>query len=359
MRLFEVVSIRHLRRGLVVLALCLAGCRVTGQPVSLASASRPTTIQRVDHRGPGFGTEGSVLRTRDRVPQRPTDIDRLFVPPDGTSIGVEPVVALIGIEPEAESADENDPSEPVARPSPFAGALECPCETINWRDDLRDLCPMLCDDACSVVTWKNAIILGVATGGVLALRENLDGEVRGTTAERPERWGDASQVLRQFGEASWQVPVLFGLYGVSVWKQDAELHSFSKAVISAHALASLSTVVIKGATNTGRPTEQYQNGNYGFPSYHTSSTFAIAATIDEYYGWRAGGPAYALAGLVGWSRIDQREHDLSDVVFGAVLGYAIGKSVAATHLNRDCGVQVFPYFEPVTRTAGLMLDVPF
>ncbi|MBI5757615.1 MAG: phosphatase PAP2 family protein [Planctomycetales bacterium] len=152
---------------------------------------------------------------------------------------------------------------------------------------------------------------------------------------------------------------MFGVYGFSVWQQDPELHSFSKAMISAHALSALTTVAIKGITNTDRPTTEFHDGHYGFPSYHTSSTFAIAATIEEYYGWKAGLPAYTLAGLVGWSRIDQREHDLSDVLFGAVLGYTIGKSVAAAHLERDFGMNVYPYYEPTSRTSGIMLDFRF
>lgn len=288
-----------------------------------------------------------------------SDIDRMFAQPPDDGSPIKPAVALLGIEPASESSADDFDGDAVDRESPFEQALACEPETISWRDDLHQLWPTLRDDACSIVTWKNAIILGVATGGAIAIRENWDGRVRDETAEHPQRWGEATQVLRQFGEATWQVPVLFGVYGYSVWQQDSDLHSFSKSAISAHALSALTTVIIKAAANTQRPTTEYQNGHYGFPSYHTSSTFAIAATIEEYYGWQAGLPAYALAGLVGWSRIDEREHDLSDVVFGAVLGYVIGKSVAAAHLDRECGVQVCPFYEPVSRTTGIMLELPF
>jgi hypothetical protein len=288
-----------------------------------------------------------------------SDVDRLFAQPRGNTSAVEPVVALLGIEPATESSDERFAGNACQPASPFDDALACPCEPIGFRNDVRDLWPMLRDDACSVVTWKNAIILGVATGGAIAIRQDWDGQVRAETAEHPDRWGETSQVLRQFGEATWQVPVMFGVYGYSVWQQDEELHSFSKAAISAHALSALTTVAIKGIIDTQRPTTEFHDGRYGFPSYHTASTFALAATIEEYYGWKAGLPAYTLAGLVGWSRIDQREHDLSDVLFGAVLGYTIGKSVAAAHLERDFGVNVLPYYEPTSRTSGIMLDFRF
>ncbi|HTI49666.1 MAG TPA: phosphatase PAP2 family protein, partial [Planctomycetaceae bacterium] len=73
---------------------------------------------------------------------------------------------------------------------------------------------------------------------------------------------------------------------------------------------------------------------------------------DEYYGWPVGLPCYVLAGLVGWSRIDQREHDLSDVVFGSILGFVIGKSVAAAHMDGVTGCQVTPYYDPATHALG-------
>jgi membrane-associated phospholipid phosphatase len=119
------------------------------------------------------------------------------------------------------------------------------------------------------------------------------------------------------------------------------------------------TVAIKGITNTSRPTNQFEHGRYGFPSYHASSTFSLAAVVDEYYGWQWGVPAYVMAGLVGWSRIDQREHDLSDVLFGAVLGVVVGKTVAACHIERYSNLRVTPYVDPATRTSGVTVDTKF
>jgi membrane-associated phospholipid phosphatase len=43
--------------------------------------------------------------------------------------------------------------------------------------------------------------------------------------------------------------------------------------------------------------------------------------------WKVGVPSYALAGLVGASRLSQNKHYLSDVVAGATLGYIVGRTV--------------------------------
>jgi membrane-associated phospholipid phosphatase len=162
--------------------------------------------------------------------------------------------------------------------------------------------------------------------------------------------------LRQFGEFTYQVPVLVGVYATSLWLQEPTLHEFSVSTLSAYTISAAVTVALKGITNTQRPTTQFENGHYGFPSYHSSSTFAIAACLDEFYGWQVGVPAYVLAGLVGWSRIDQREHDLSDVLFGAVLGVVVGKTVSAAHLDRQDNLKIAPYFDTQNQATGISIE---
>ncbi|MBI2784301.1 MAG: phosphatase PAP2 family protein [Gammaproteobacteria bacterium] len=163
-------------------------------------------------------------------------------------------------------------------------------------------------------------------------------------------------MLRQFGEFSYQVPVLAGVYAAGLWTQDETLHEFSLSALSAYGLTAVTTVTIKGITNTQRPTNEFQDGHYGFPSYHSASTFSIAACLEEYYGWKVGLPAYVLAGLVGWSRIDQREHDLSDVLFGAVLGVVIGKTVSAAHLDRQSDIKIAPYYDLRNQGTGISVE---
>ncbi|MGS2740948.1 phosphatase PAP2 family protein [Sinomicrobium sp. M5D2P17] len=85
------------------------------------------------------------------------------------------------------------------------------------------------------------------------------------------------------------------------------------------------TYGLKSAIHKPRP-----NGanNRSFPSGHTSTTFQSAAFIQKRYGWRYGLPAYALAVWTGYSRIQADQHDLLDVLVGAVIG--IGSSYVFT-----------------------------
>ena len=41
------------------------------------------------------------------------------------------------------------------------------------------------------------------------------------------------------------------------------------------------------------------------------------------------------------------------MLFGSVLGFVIGKTVAAAHLERNSNITVLPYYDPVWRAAGV------
>ncbi len=66
-----------------------------------------------------------------------------------------------------------------------------------------------------------------------------------------------------------------------------------------------------------------------FPSGHTITAWATATVIAHQYNKTFVVPfiSYSLATLAGLSRVTEDKHWLSDVFFGAVLGFAIGKFI--------------------------------
>jgi hypothetical protein len=231
---------------------------------------------------------------------------------------------------------------------------------ISVCNDIRGFLPRLWHDSVGVVNnWNNLAILGVSLGGALAVRSELDQSVRNYTAEHPNRWGEGTQTIGKFGQVEYQLPVIAAAYAFTVYTQNDKQHAMMTSLLSAYTITGLSDLVIKGIADTSRPTDAWNGGKYGFPSYHTSSMFAISAVLDSYEGPWVGVPMYVLSGLVGWSRIDMRDHDLSDVVFGAALGYVIGKSVSGKALFGDSRVHLLPYTHPTDGSPGLRLETTY
>ena len=94
--------------------------------------------------------------------------------------------------------------------------------------------------------------------------------------------------------------------------------------------------------------------NKGFPSGHTSVSFAAAATLQNRYGWKVGLPAQALAAFVGLSRVEARKHHVHDVLVGAAIGEASGFLITRRASDR---VQVFPWAD--ARGGGVAMTMRF
>jgi membrane-associated phospholipid phosphatase len=63
-------------------------------------------------------------------------------------------------------------------------------------------------------------------------------------------------------------------------------------------------------------------GDDAFPSGHAATAFQGAAFIHRRYGIRRAWPAYTLAAVTAWTRLDADEHDTADVLGGAAVGIA-------------------------------------
>jgi membrane-associated phospholipid phosphatase len=233
-----------------------------------------------------------------------------------------------------------------------------------WR---KDIWHQMGHEAASLAThdfWRgfkssywnlpNMLLLGATMGGSIAIRETgVDDTIRNRT-HGSRALGDMSETIQIIGHPATHFAATGVLWLVSDLTKDVKEHEVAKALTQALAVNGVSTLLLKASTNTRSP-----NGDhFAWPSGHTSSAFTAAAVLNEYYGPWVGIPSFALAGLVGYQRIDSRAHDFSDVVFGAMLGYVIGTSVARddkAHFPELFGMQVIPYVEPESGTTGLAL----
>lgn len=98
----------------------------------------------------------------------------------------------------------------------------------------------------------------------------------------------------------------------------------AESCLKAALLAELATGPLKYITNRKRPAGDHSRLNSSFPSSHAAMSFAIAGTLSERHP-KLSIPAYALAGLVSYSRVYHRRHHISDVAVGALIGIAAAR----------------------------------
>jgi len=111
----------------------------------------------------------------------------------------------------------------------------------------------------------------------------------------------------------------------------------------------LYTSILKIVVERDRPPAFSPNEsafNASFPSGHTSTAFATAGSVMASAGPVFGIPVLALAGLTGYSRVQQRAHYAGDVLFGAILGYTMGTGFYRHHQGgKSLALRLLPYFE--------------
>ena len=83
----------------------------------------------------------------------------------------------------------------------------------------------------------------------------------------------------------------------------------------------------QGLFAVGRPRVRMPTTR-SFPSGHTAAAFAFATGVGRELGW-AGPPLYALASVVGYSRVHTGVHYPLDVIVGALAGVALGELTGA------------------------------
>lgn len=162
-----------------------------------------------------------------------------------------------------------------------------------------------------------------------------------TPAQADEKdWNDAGTIARD--------ALVVAALGLPVVKGDWDGALQAGGSIGA---TTLTTIALKEAFPTWRPD---RSDRKSFPSGHTSTSFAAAATLHNRYGWEVGLPAYAVASFVGVSRVEAKKHRWGDVLAGAAIGVTAGHLITK---KRDDGVVLIPWGD--TKSAGVSMAMKF
>jgi membrane-associated phospholipid phosphatase len=138
--------------------------------------------------------------------------------------------------------------------------------------------------------------------------------------------GTLDQPLRAgalIGGTPFELGAAFATYGVGRALDNRRVARAGADLIQAQLIAESLTLAVKQTARRARPS----GSGFSFPSGHTAVAFASATVLQRHFGWKIGIPAYAVAAYVGTSRIQERHHYLSDVIFGAALGTVAGRTI--------------------------------
>ncbi len=132
-----------------------------------------------------------------------------------------------------------------------------------------------------------------------------------------------------------------GVYTVARVSGSTRLAAVGRDLLRAQMLAQVIAQAGKFATHRRRPDA---SDHYSLPSGHTANAFATATVLRQHFGWKAGIPAYTFGTYVGLARMSANKHHLSDVLLGAAVGIAAGRTVTvgAGRVHFDIGVVPAP-----------------
>jgi membrane-associated phospholipid phosphatase len=189
--------------------------------------------------------------------------------------------------------------------------------------------------------WNLVLILAGAGTALVLSQTDIDKKIQ-------DALGDPENIFTEIGYIGGHGITVSGIaaltYTLGRLTSNEKTITTGKALIEAQILTFSVTGITKLSSGRKRPSGDKSRISSSFPSGHASASFALASVIDVMYGHKIGIPLYAFAGFIGFSRIVDNEHFLSDVLFGAVLGTVIGRTAAGFYKKKqNINFSLLPY----------------
>lgn len=183
----------------------------------------------------------------------------------------------------------------------------------------------------SIQWWHGAIVLGGLSA--LMLLDNPTQEY--FQRNRSRQSNDVAAVFRHMGQPEVYGSVTLGLLGVGLLSGEEGVTRAGGRLAATLAVAGVTATGLKLASGRPRPNASSDedgfrpfSGQDAMPSGHTTMAFALATSLaDDLHNTWASVGLYTLAAGVGWSRMNDNKHWLTDVAAGAVVGLSSAKLV--------------------------------
>lgn len=275
------------------------------------------------------------------------------LPPIGALVALLLTTACATVRPVEPGASRLEPIAPPVETAPSSFSL-----FPQLKEDGRRLLRAPLDWNRS--DWLKFGIAAAAVGGALWLDEDLREIVVGNTD------GTKSALAKAAGPfgAEYSFATLGAFYLAGGLLKDDRAKAVAEDGLAASVFASgIITPILKATIGRRRPSQTSEtvdlgDGGASFPSGHTTQAFAVATVIASHYDslWIKGA-AYAIAGLVGLSRMQENAHYASDVLAGALIGAAVGNAIVRIHDERRFRISAAPAVDPNSRGAALTIGM--
>lgn len=185
-------------------------------------------------------------------------------------------------------------------------------------------------ESVHVVRWWEAAIAAGAVGLVSISDLRVDHWVQD---QRSAHSDDIARVFKWGGEPAVALGIPAAMFVTGLAIKSPKLQRGAGRVLGSVALAGVTTGALKFVVGRFRPdeaTSQYIfrpfSNHDAFPSGHATIAFALATSLSEEIR-RPWATALLYAGATGtaWSRLNDHQHWLSDVLAGATIGLTAAK----------------------------------
>jgi membrane-associated phospholipid phosphatase len=172
------------------------------------------------------------------------------------------------------------------------------------------------------------LLCGSVPGSLYSQQHNWEYELLRSLADKRTPSGDKFHkgLSKINSPVCLAVPV--GLFITGLIEKDKTLKENALFITESIVVSSLATWTMKNVIKRNRPAVHdpsfiavMNEHSYSFPSGHTSEAFSMATSLSmKYRQWYVVVPAFAYAGLAGYSRLYLGVHFPTDVLAGAVVG---------------------------------------
>lgn len=217
--------------------------------------------------------------------------------------------------------------------------------------------------------WQPAdtylLLGGITFLGIAALADQpIDDRAR---SNQTGFFSESADALHLLGHPLATFSLAGGIWGYGLLVKNEALIKKGHLALESVLVSQVATLALKYTLGRQRPDGDNNPGTFSpfsfatdkdsFPSGHTAGAFALASVLasasDQVYS-RYG--YYALAGLVGASRIYRGDHWASDVVAGALVGELAARLTRRLHHDHHRTLLILPW---VDHGAGLQLSMRF